>query len=118
MKLRNGSYRDYTPDHYELGYQLVAYGYEKYGEDFWRKVTQDAVQFKGIFFSYKKAIEKYTGISYQQFRENAMKLFAEKNYNSNAVFAERCVNADMSYNYNQIAKDFYELFTKVLSVEA
>ena len=59
MKLRSGSYRDYTPDHYELGYQLVAYGYEKYGENFWRKVTQDAVQFKGIFFSYKKAIEKY-----------------------------------------------------------
>jgi hypothetical protein len=58
MKLRNGSYRDYTPDHYELGYQLVAYGYEKYGEDFWRKVTQDAVQFKGIFFSYKNILIK------------------------------------------------------------
>ena len=82
MKLRSGSYRDYTPDHYELGYQLVAYGYEKYGEEFWRKVTQDAVQFKGIFFSYEKAIEKYTGISYQQFRENAMKLFAEKAFPS------------------------------------
>ncbi len=78
MKLRSGSFRDYTPDHYELGYQLVAYGYEKYGEDFWRKVTQDAVQFKGIFFSYKKAIEKYTGTTYQQFRENAINFFLEK----------------------------------------
>ncbi|MGB4846229.1 MAG: hypothetical protein WBP16_17300, partial [Ferruginibacter sp.] len=43
MKLRSGSYKDYTPDHYELGYQIVAYGYEKYGEDFWSKVTNDAV---------------------------------------------------------------------------
>jgi len=78
MKMRSGSYRDYTPDHYELGYQLVAYGYEKYGEDFWRKVTQDAVQFKGIFFSYKKAIEKYTGKTYQHFREDAINFFLEK----------------------------------------
>jgi len=78
MKIRSGSYRDYTPDHYELGYQLVAYGYEKYGEDFWRKVTQDAVQFKGIFFSYKKAIEKYTGKTYQHFREDAINFFLEK----------------------------------------
>ena len=42
MKLRSGSLLHYTPDHYELGYPLVAYGYEKYGEDFWRKVTGDA----------------------------------------------------------------------------
>ena len=31
MKLRNGSFKSYVPDHYPLGYMLVAYGYEKYG---------------------------------------------------------------------------------------
>src|SRR5476651_1436397 len=36
MKLRNGSYLDYTPDHYPLGYMLVSYGREKYGNDFWK----------------------------------------------------------------------------------
>lgn len=40
-----------------------------------------------------------------------MKLLAEKNYNSNAVFAERWVNADMSFNYSQIAKDLAILET-------
>ncbi|HKO81887.1 MAG TPA: hypothetical protein VJU78_15885, partial [Chitinophagaceae bacterium] len=39
MKLRNGSLKDYVPDHYNLGYPLVNYGYEKYGLDFWSKVT-------------------------------------------------------------------------------
>ena len=34
MKLRNGSLKDYVPDHYNLGYLLVNYGYEKYGLDF------------------------------------------------------------------------------------
>ncbi len=78
MKLRSGSLRDYTPDHYELGYQLVAYGYEKYGEDFWKKVTQDAIQFKGIFFAFNKAIERHSGKTYQQFREDAMRYFIEQ----------------------------------------
>lgn len=40
-----------------------------------------------------------------------MKLLAEKNYNSNAVFAERWVNADMTYNYDQIANDLAILET-------
>ncbi|MEJ7673189.1 MAG: hypothetical protein WKF59_10865 [Chitinophagaceae bacterium] len=34
MKLRNGSYKDYVPNHYALGYLLVAYGREKYGDGF------------------------------------------------------------------------------------
>jgi hypothetical protein len=72
MKLRSGSLRDYTPDYYELGYQLVAYGYEKYGEDFWRQVTADAVRFKSVFYSFNKAIKRYSGESYPQFRENAL----------------------------------------------
>jgi hypothetical protein len=39
LKLRNGSLKDYVPNHYQLGYLLVNYGYLKYGEDFWAKVT-------------------------------------------------------------------------------
>ena len=33
MKLRNGSFRHFVPDHYDLGYLLVAYGRKKYGND-------------------------------------------------------------------------------------
>jgi len=35
MKLRNGSFKDYVPNHYPLGYLLVNYGYNKYGSEFW-----------------------------------------------------------------------------------
>ena len=78
MKLRSGSLKDYTPSHYELGYQLVAYGYEKYGEDFWRKVTDDAVRFKGLFFAFNKAIQRHSGQTYPQFRQDAMQYFKER----------------------------------------
>lgn len=72
MKLRSGSLRQYVPDHYQLGYPLVAYGYEKYGLDFWRKVTQDAVRFRGAFYAFNRAIEKHSGVSYRRFREDAL----------------------------------------------
>ncbi len=80
MKLRNGSYKDFTPDHYALGYQLTAYGYEKYGQDFWHKVTNDAVRFRGVFYPFNRAVERYSGKSYKQFRQDAMQYFKEKSF--------------------------------------
>ena len=78
MKLRNGSYKDFTPDHYALGYQLTAYGYEKYGNNFWNKVTNDAVSFKGVFYPFNRAIERYSGKTYRQFRQDALQYFKTK----------------------------------------
>lgn len=72
MKLRNGSLKDYVPSHYQLGYWLVNYGYEKYGADFWSKVTKDASAFKGVFYPFQKAIRKYAGVDYSTFREAAL----------------------------------------------
>jgi len=71
MKLRNGSLKDYVPNHYYLGYLLVNYGREKYGTDFWTKVTHDASAYKGLFYPFQKAIKKYAGIEYKTFYNNA-----------------------------------------------
>lgn len=30
-----GSYKDYVPDHYQLGYQMVKYARQNYGDDIW-----------------------------------------------------------------------------------
>ncbi|MDB5157807.1 MAG: hypothetical protein JWR50_2514 [Mucilaginibacter sp.] len=75
MKLRNGSYVDYIPDWYPMGYMLVAYGREKYGDDFWKKVTQDAAAYKGLFFPMQRAIQKYSGQSFEQFRNSGFDHF-------------------------------------------
>jgi hypothetical protein len=78
MKLRNGSLKDYVPDHYNLGYLLVNYGREKYGLDFWGKVTKDASAFKGLFYPFQKAIQKYAGVSYPVFREQAFEYYKNR----------------------------------------
>lgn len=82
MKLRNGSFKDYVPNHYHLGYLLVNYGREKYGMDFWTKVTRDASAFKG-FYPFQQAIKRYTGINYQRFREAAFDYYRRKEDSGN-----------------------------------
>jgi hypothetical protein len=78
MKLRNGSLKDFVPNHYYLGYLLVNYGREKYGSDFWTKVTTDASAYKGLVYPFQTAIKKHAGIDYKTFRENALDYYKKK----------------------------------------
>ena len=39
-----GSYREYIPDHYHLGYQITAYANTKYNENIWDKLVHYAVR--------------------------------------------------------------------------
>ncbi|MFM8806129.1 MAG: hypothetical protein ACKOD1_02095 [Sphingomonadales bacterium] len=77
-KLRNGSYKDVVPDHYELGYLLVNYGVARYGEKFWPTVIQRAASFSSLFYPFQQAIAKTAQLSYAQFRKNAFAWYKEK----------------------------------------
>ncbi len=78
LKLRNGSMKDYVPNHYQLGYLLANYGYLKYGNEFWIKVTRDASAFKGMFYPFQKAVRKHAGISYKTFRKEAFDFYKKQ----------------------------------------
>jgi hypothetical protein len=78
MKLRNGSYRDLLPDHYDLGYMLVDYGRRQYGDTIWKNIAGDAARFKGLFYPLQRAVKKYTGEDYKTFRAKALKSFSDK----------------------------------------
>jgi hypothetical protein len=101
MKLRNGSLKDYVPNHYYLGYMLVNYGRDKYGADFWTKVTKDASAYKGLFYPFQKAIKKYAGVDYKTFREQAFDSY-KKNIERVAVTRDKYlfpVNKNYVTNY-------------------
>jgi hypothetical protein len=86
MRLRNGSLRSISPSHYPTGYMVTAYGYEKFGVDFWKKVTQDAVHFKGVFYAFNNAIKNHSGVSYKQFTTDALNYFKEKSFDKASTF--------------------------------
>lgn len=77
MKLRNGSLVDYVPNHYQLGYLLSSFGHERYGDEMWRKVTGDAVRYKGLFYPFQKAVRKHTGTNYYRFTDSALNAFKQ-----------------------------------------
>ncbi len=65
-----GSYRDYVPDHYELGYQLCSYAWERYGENVWDKVARFGSRNPYMLATTRIALEKY-------YDTNVSKLFRE-----------------------------------------
>ncbi len=77
MKLRNGSLKHFIPSDYHFGYNMVAYGLQKHGMDFWKKVTGDAVRFKGLFYPFSKAVERHSGQTYRDFQKAAFEYFKQ-----------------------------------------
>ncbi|SFE86859.1 component of the Tol biopolymer transport system [Chitinophaga sp. CF118] len=61
MKIRNGSFVDYMPNHYNLGYLMSVYGREHYGRTFWKDVTIDAVRYRGLFYPFSQSLKRRTG---------------------------------------------------------
>ena len=78
LKLRNGSFKDVVPDHYELGYLLVNYGVAMYGEKFWPTVIKRAASFSSVLYPFQQAVSKTAGLSYAKFRKNAFAWYKEK----------------------------------------
>lgn len=75
IKLRNGSLKDFVPNHYPLGYLLVNYGYEKYGPDFWRKVTQRSLSWGGVWGLIGGSIKHVSGKPFREFRNEAFEYY-------------------------------------------
>lgn len=74
-KLRNGSLKDFVPNQYPLGYLLVNYGYLKYGPDFWKNVTANALSFRGFFGFFGGSIRRYSGKTFPEFRNEALAFY-------------------------------------------
>ncbi|MCA6491687.1 MAG: hypothetical protein IM558_07895 [Chitinophagaceae bacterium] len=84
--LRNGSLRKYVPDHYALGYLLVAHGRKKFGETFWEKVSKEAAAYETPFYPFQSAIRKYTGNSFTTFVQDAVNEY-KRNTRDNATIS-------------------------------
>lgn len=65
-----GSYREHIPDHYELGYQINRYAYDRYGENIWDKVGHYAVRNPYLFATTRAGLKRYYNTTTNQ-------LFAE-----------------------------------------
>lgn len=58
-----GSYKDYVPNHYKTGYQMVAHGRNKYGNQLWENVVNYAGRKPFTIYPNYFSLKKYTGLS-------------------------------------------------------
>ncbi|MCP4551674.1 MAG: hypothetical protein GY834_06455 [Bacteroidetes bacterium] len=66
-KAVHGSYKDFVPGAYNLGYLLIASGRQKYGSQLWRNTVEMVGNRPYLITSFSRAIKEITGFSKQQF---------------------------------------------------
>lgn len=62
-KAYNGSYKDFVPDHYELGYYLVGESRRIYGPDLWNSVLNRVGTKPFSLTPFNKALKEKTGLN-------------------------------------------------------
>lgn len=77
-KATHGSFVDHTPNPYELGYQIVAYGRSKYGSRMWEEALENVAQKPFSITPFSSSIKNTTGLSKQEFYQSSMEFLKEK----------------------------------------
>ena len=67
-----GSYQDYFPDYYALGYQMVTHTRRKYGADVWSQVIQRSSKYSYWPWSFSRSLKKVTGRNSRQIYDDTM----------------------------------------------
>lgn len=58
-----GSYKDFVPDHYKIGYNLVAMGRKMYGTEIWNSAINKVARQPYRVNPFSKAIKNFSGLS-------------------------------------------------------
>ena len=61
IKARNGSFKSLMPDHYRLGYAMLHQVRNEKGPDVWRKILKDGSGYRGLFYSFSRAMKRHSG---------------------------------------------------------
>lgn len=75
-KAAHGSYKNYVPSHYHLGYYLVGYGRARYGTELWEKALNNVARKPWMISPFSNAIKKQTGLTKNEFYKEGLKNIA------------------------------------------
>ncbi len=77
-KAVHGSFKDFIPNEYHLGYYLVSYGREKYGIDFWDQAMANVARNPIAIKPFSSGMKKAAGISKREFYLESLNHLKEK----------------------------------------
>jgi hypothetical protein len=73
-----GSYRDFVPDRYALGYQLVAYGDMRYGTELWDQVINNVARKPFFIRPFSGGLKKVSKKTEKAFYEESLDFLTEE----------------------------------------
>ena len=85
-KAQFGSYKDFVPDHYTLGYQLVLNGVQHYGTGLWNGILNQVARRAYTLFPFSIKLKKTTGMGKGKFYHSMMNELKEKWENENVHY--------------------------------
>lgn len=113
-KAQFGSFKDFVPNHYELGYQLTSIARQKYGADIWSKTMSNVAESPISANAFSKGIKTITGLPERKLYQESMEYFTEEfcdeklakpqktddyiNYYSPYVYGDNIISYKTSYN--------------------
>jgi len=98
-KAQFGSYKDFVPDHYKLGYQLVTYARQKYDYEIWDS-TLKIISHSPIHpNAFSKGIKRITGLPERKFYKAAMQSIYESDIKKNSNKYNKYKNDKDYINY-------------------
>ena len=111
-KMMCGSYKDIIPDQYALGYQLIEYGINNYGNDVWNKVYKDAITYKKLFYPFSRSMKKHTGLSTSKFYQEVINDHKNNNHSIEPwqVIIIGLLKPEMNWNFFRILNFVIQCF--------
>lgn len=77
-KARRGSYKEITPNDYDMGYAMITYGNHVFGENTWKDILQQAPRFKYPFNPFGGIVKEYYGKANPGLYYDAMQWYSQK----------------------------------------
>jgi hypothetical protein len=96
-KLLLGSYRNYTPDHYQFGFRMVEYSRAKYGDDLWKNAVKFTAGFPFTINPVNLSLRSESGLTKK-------KLYSETFDNLKILWQNEQL-ANPSLNYEAVSPD-------------
>jgi hypothetical protein len=108
-----GSYKDHVPDHYQLGYQMVSYARQKYGDDYWSHALDYCARRPFLISPYYFYSKKITGEGQSFLYKNTMASIKEhwiktaeiRKPDNESALNTRNSKVYTSYTYPRLMKD-------------
>lgn len=103
-KAKSGSFKDVVPTVYHLGYLLISYGKEKYGDEFWDSIFVDGSS-PNNFTPFSKELKRKTGLTSTKFYSEAMEYYKEKfKKEKSEEYEQVSLKSDIPTNYRYAFK--------------